>query len=63
MFESISLYYTNDDTEIAYINFNEIDHIENINENEDVQENDYLVHLKNGKSIYCNVIIIHGLQK
>ena len=53
MFESISLYYTNDDTELAYINFNEIDHIENVNEGEDVQENDYLVHLKNGKSIYC----------
>ena len=32
MFKSISLYYTNDDTEIAYINFNEIDHIENVNE-------------------------------
>ena len=63
MFESISLYYTNDDTEIAYINFNEIDHIENVNEDENVQENDYLVYLKNGKSIYCNVIIIHGLQK
>lgn len=37
--------------------------IENVNEDEDVQENDYLVNLKNGKSIYCNVIIIHGLQK